>query len=78
MELEFFCEPDTDFGVVCLLERVLHQLLKSLGMKEEEMRVRDHDQEELSFYSKATAILSSCSPSAGASCGVSQTVPITI
>ncbi len=54
MELEFFCEPDTDLEWFAYWKQFCIDWLKELGMKEEEMRVRDHDKEELSFYSKAT------------------------
>lgn len=54
MELEFFCEPDTDLEWFAYWKQFCIDWLKTLGMKEEEMRVRDHDKEELSFYSKAT------------------------
>ena len=54
MELEFFCEPDTDLEWFAYWKQFCIDWLKSLGMKEEEMRVRDHEKEELSFYSKAT------------------------
>ena len=54
MEMEFFCEPDTDLEWFAYWKKYCIDWLKSLGMKEEEMRVRDHDPEELSFYSKAT------------------------
>jgi len=54
MELEFFCEPDTDLEWFEYWKAFCIQWLQTLGIKAEEMRVRDHDQEELSFYSKAT------------------------
>lgn len=54
MELEFFCEPDTDLEWFAYWKEFCINWLKALGMKEEEMRVRDHDKAELSFYSKAT------------------------
>ena len=54
MELEFFCEPDTDLEWFAYWKEFCINWLKSLGMKEGEMRVRDHEKEELSFYSKAT------------------------
>ncbi|MGN0165421.1 MAG: glycine--tRNA ligase [Lachnospiraceae bacterium] len=54
MELEFFCEPDTDLEWFAYWKAFCIDWLKSLGMKDEEMRVRDHEKEELSFYSKAT------------------------
>ena len=54
MELEFFCEPDTDMEWFHYWRQFCKDWLISLGMKEEEMRLRDHDPEELSFYSKGT------------------------
>ncbi|MCD8129905.1 MAG: glycine--tRNA ligase [Lachnospiraceae bacterium] len=54
MELEFFCEPDTDLEWFDYWRSFCVNWLKSLGLKEEELRVRDHEKEELSFYSKAT------------------------
>lgn len=55
MELEFFCVPDTDLEWFAYWKEFCINWLQSLGIKEDEMRVRDHDQEELSFYSKATS-----------------------
>ena len=54
MELEFFCKPDTDLEWFQYWRGFCINWLKSLGMKDEEMRARDHEQAELSFYSKAT------------------------
>ena len=54
MELEFFCEPGTDMEWFHYWRQFCKDWLVSLGMKEEEMRLRDHDPEELSFYSKGT------------------------
>lgn len=54
MELEFFCAPETDLEWFGYWREFCVNWLKSLGMKEEEMRARDHAKEELSFYSKAT------------------------
>ena len=54
MELEFFCEPDTDLEWFAYWKKFCIDWLKSLGMKDEQMRVRDHEKEELSFYSRAT------------------------
>ncbi len=54
MELEFFCEPDTDLKWFVYWKQFCIDWLESLGMKEEDMRVRDHEAAELSFYSKAT------------------------
>ena len=54
MELEFFCEPDTDLEWFAYWRGFCKQWLLSLGMREENLRLRDHDPEELCFYSKAT------------------------
>ena len=54
MELEFFCEPGTDLEWFEYWRGFCRDWLVNLGMKEENLRLRDHDPEELSFYSKAT------------------------
>ncbi|MBO5869853.1 MAG: glycine--tRNA ligase, partial [Clostridia bacterium] len=54
MELEFFCEPGTDLEWFAYWRGFCRDWLLSLGMKEENLRLRDHDPEELCFYSKAT------------------------
>ncbi len=54
MELEFFCEPDTDLEWFAYWRGFCRDWLYSLGIKEENLRLRDHEPEELSFYSKAT------------------------
>lgn len=54
MELQFFCEPDTDLEWFEYWKQFCIDWLKNLGLKEEELRVRDHGPAELSFYSKAT------------------------
>ena len=54
MELEFFCEPGTDLEWFQYWRGFCRDWLLSLGMKEEELRLRDHSPEELCFYSKAT------------------------
>ena len=54
MELEFFCKPNTDLEWFAYWKEFARKWLFSLGMKEEELRFRDHDPEELSFYSRAT------------------------
>ena len=57
MELEFFCEPDTDLEWFSYWRGFCINWLKTLGIKDEELRTRDHEPEELSFYSKATTDL---------------------
>ena len=54
MELEFFCEPGTDMEWFQYWRGFCRDWLLSLGIKEEEIRLRDHSPEELSFYSKGT------------------------
>ncbi len=54
MELEFFCKPGTDLDWFTYWRNFCHDFLLGLGIKEENLRLRDHDPEELCFYSKAT------------------------
>lgn len=54
MELEFFCAPGTDLEWFHYWKDACKNWLLSLGIKEENIRLRDHDPEELSHYSNAT------------------------
>ena len=54
MELEFFCKPGTDLEWFQYWRNFCHEWLLNLNMKDENLRLRDHDPEELCFYSKAT------------------------
>ena len=54
MELEFFCKPGTDLEWFAYWRNFCHQWLLDIGLKDEHLRLRDHDPEELCFYSKAT------------------------
>ena len=54
MELEFFCEPGTDLEWFKYWKDYCKKWLLDLGMKEENIRLRYHDENELVFYSKAT------------------------
>ncbi len=54
MELEFFCKPGTDLEWFEYWRSYCHQWLKDLNMRDENLRLRDHEQEELSHYSNAT------------------------
>ena len=54
MELEFFCEPGTDIEWFNYWRSFCHNWLLSLGIRDENLRLRDHSPEELCFYSKAT------------------------
>ena len=54
MELEFFCKPGTDLDWFNYWRNFCHEWLLSIGLKDENIRLRDHSPEELCFYSKAT------------------------
>ena len=54
MELEFFCAPGTDFEWFAYWKDYCKNWLLSLGIAEENIKLRDHSQEELSHYSNAT------------------------
>ncbi|GFP77936.1 glycine--tRNA ligase [Clostridium fungisolvens] len=55
MELEFFCKPGTDMEWFNFWRDYCWNFLLNLGMTKENIRMRDHEQEELSFYSNATS-----------------------
>ena len=57
MELEFFCEPGTDMEWFSYWRQFCIDWLKNLGIKDDELRARDHSAEELCFYSKGTTDL---------------------
>ena len=54
MELEFFCKPGTDLEWHSYWKKFCEEWLLGLGMKKENIRLRDHSKEELSHYSNAT------------------------
>lgn len=54
MELEFFCRPGTDLEWFSYWRGFCRDWLLNLSMQEENLRLRDHEAEELSHYSKAT------------------------
>lgn len=54
MELEFFCRPGTELEWFDYWRGYCADFLRSLGIKDENIRLRDHDPEELSHYSNAT------------------------
>ena len=54
MELEFFCKPGTDLDWFHYWKDFCKNWLLTLGIKEENIRLRDHSKEELSHYSNAT------------------------
>ena len=54
MELEFFCKPGTDLDWFKYWKEFSINFVKSLGVKQENLRFRDHEPAELAFYSKGT------------------------
>ena len=54
MELEFFCEPNTDLEWYKYWQDFCMNWLRTLGLTDNNLRLREHEKEELSFYSKAT------------------------
>jgi glycyl-tRNA synthetase len=54
MELEFFCKPGEDLEWHSYWKNFCKDWLLNLGMKEDSMRLRDHEDDELSHYSNAT------------------------
>ncbi|HOA33101.1 MAG: glycine--tRNA ligase [Clostridiales bacterium] len=54
MELEFFCKPGTELEWFSYWKDYCVNWLKSLGIKDENLKLRDHEKEELSHYSNAT------------------------
>ena len=54
MELEFFCKPGTELDWFKYWKDYCHKFLLDLGIKDENLRLRDHTQKELSHYSNAT------------------------
>lgn len=54
MEMEFFCKPGEDLKWFAYWKDECLKFVNSLGINQENLRYRDHDPEELAFYSKAT------------------------
>ena len=54
MELEFFCKPGSELDWFKYWRQYCYDFLVSIGVDEKKLRFRDHDKEELSFYSNAT------------------------
>ena len=54
MELEFFCKPGTELEWHAYYKDYCKNFLLQLGIHEDQLRLRDHSKEELSFYSNAT------------------------
>ena len=69
MELEFFCQPGTDLEWFDYWRSFCHNFLLSIGLKDENLRLRDHDPEELCFYPRPLPTLSSSSLRLGRALG---------
>lgn len=54
MEMEFFCHPGEDLKWFDFWKNYCYRFLVDLGLKEENLRLRDHEKAALAFYSKAT------------------------
>ena len=54
MELEFFCKPGTDEEWYSFWKEYCKNFLLKLGIDKNNLRLREHSKEELSFYSKGT------------------------
>ena len=54
MELEFFCQPGTDLKWFDYWKKYCIDFVESLGIAANNLRYRDHEPEELAFYSRAT------------------------
>ena len=54
MELEFFCKPGDELEWFRYWKEFCKTWLLSLNMREENLRLRDHKKDELTFYSNAT------------------------
>ena len=54
MEMEFFCKPGEDLKWFDYWKKHCLEFVSELGIKQENLRYRDHEQAELAFYSKAT------------------------
>ncbi|MDX9887736.1 MAG: glycine--tRNA ligase [Anaerovoracaceae bacterium] len=54
LELEFFCKPGTNLEWFSYWRKACVDFLRALGMKDDHIKLRDHEKEELSHYSNAT------------------------
>ncbi len=65
LEMEFFCKPGTDLEWFSYWKEYCRKFIDSLGVKDENLRYRDHEAAELAFYSKATTDVEYLFPSIG-------------
>ncbi len=55
MEMEFFCKPGTELEWFDQLQNDIVNFLKKVGISDDNMRIRMHDEDELSHYSNKTS-----------------------
>jgi glycyl-tRNA synthetase len=55
MELEFFCKPGDDLQRYAYWKEACMTWLTDLGLTPDNLRIREHDAKELSFYSAGTS-----------------------
>ncbi len=72
MELEFFCKPGTDLEWHATGKTSVSSSSSPLGMKEENMKLRDHGEDELSHYSNATTDIEYLFPGWGELWGIAD------
>ena len=65
LEMEFFCKPGTDLEWFAYWKDYCRKFVDSLGVKDDNLRYRDHEPAELAFYSKATTDVEYDFPSIG-------------
>ena len=75
MELEFFCKPGTDLEWFQYWRAFCHNWLLGIGLKDENLRLRATIPRSCASIPRPPRTSSSCSPSAGASCGAWRTAP---
>lgn len=65
MEIEFFFKPGEDAKWFEFYKENCRQFVERLGLRPEHVRFRDHEKEELAFYSSATTDIEYLFPSLG-------------
>ncbi len=65
MEMEFFCQPGSDLTWFAYWKKFCIDFIEGLGIDQEHLRYRDHEPEELAFYSKATTDIEYFFPTLG-------------
>lgn len=69
MELEFFCKPGTDLEWFEYWKNRCRDWLKSLGISDDRLRMREHKKKSFPTTPRQPPTLNFCFLSVGASCG---------